>query len=562
MATWLGCREAWKLGFFLLECACLPEYSASTLQINPVNLHDACKPTGLTVMRHGPKRDALVPIVPAVPYAAIEAPVRAALLETGLEGSSLCLEESPVRGAGQRRVGEKRREAWPVDFGLPLGAFMDTLLLTRVRQSNPWLFGGEPVGIKGPSSPPTGWIDRTQVNTRELLKPGLAHIVIGPRQAGKSSLIWSILRQMKAPLYINAEEPLFREWTTSPLAFLEDIGAIAPSLDALFIEEAQWLPSAGLFLKGLVDQRPEFPILVTGSSSFHLGDRIRESLAGRATRHNLFPFGLSEVSPPQSEAAPAVFELSRRDNLTKMLRLGSYPEAWKSRTPADVLTHLLQALILRDATDLLSVERPDAFVRILKLAAGQIGNIVNVSEYASLCGIAGNTVNKYLAIMQEMHVLYLVPPFSGGRRRELTSASKAYFVDNGFRNTLLNRLSVPPQESPDFGAVVENWVFSELLKTFRWPSPVRYWRSLSGAEVDFVLELPDRLVGIEVKAGVMNRKALSRSSRSFIDAYSPNEFWVLNDSLRTEDTVNTTTLRWLPLYQLPESLSALGRSAV
>ena len=438
---------------------------------------------------------------------------------------------------------------------------MDTLVLTRIRQSNPWLFGMEKVGARGVSSVPEGWIGRDQVSVEELLRPSLAHIVVGPRQAGKSSLIWSLLRDLKAPLYLNAEEPLFREWSTSPVAFLDDIGSLVQRLDALFIEEAQWLPTAGLFLKGLVDQRPGFPILVTGSSSFHLGDRIRESLAGRATRHTLFPLSLSEASPLDSRIAPAVNEVRRRDALGRMLRIGGYPEVWKGARPEATLGHLLQALILRDATDLLSVERPDAFVRILRLAAGQVGNIVNSSEYSSLCGISATTVQKYFSIMQDMHVLYMVPPFSGGRRREVTSASKAFFVDNGLRNALLNRLTIEPLESPDYGAVVENWVFSELLKSFPWPSPVRYWRSLSGAEVDFVVELPNTLIGIEVKASAMARKALSRSSRSFIEAYSPAEFWVLNDSLRAEETMNSTTLRWVPLHALPEELVRLQASA-
>jgi hypothetical protein len=436
---------------------------------------------------------------------------------------------------------------------------MDAMILTRIRQSNPWLFGDQRVGIRGVSAAPLAWVERRQFSAGAMLSSGRAHLVVGPRQSGKSSLVWSLLRDLRTPLYINAEEPLFRQWAQSPTGVLEDIRTLATKLDALFLEEAQWIPSAGLFVKGLVDLKPDFPIVVTGSSSFHLGDRIRESLAGRATRHTLLPFSLKEVCPASSGEAPAVLEAHRRDALSRLLRSGGYPEVWTSGRPGDVLGNLLQGLILRDATDLLAVERPDAFVRILRLAAGQVGNLVNATEYASLCGVSATTVQKYLSIMQDMHVLYLVPPFSGGRRRELTGTYKVFFVDNGLRNALLSRLEEDLSDSPDRGPLLENWVFSELLKAFPWPSPVRYWRSQSRAEVDFVLESAKRLLGIEVKSASMTRPVLLRSSRSFVEAYSPREFWVLNESLSAKDTTGVTQLRWIPFHRLPEELDRVSQ---
>ena len=49
-----------------------------------------------------------------------------------------------------------------------------------------------------------------------------------------------------------------------------------------------------------------------------------------------------------------------------------------------------------------------------------------------------------------------------------------------------------------------------------------YWRSKSKAEVDFVLEKAGALIGLEVKAQALTRPALSRSARSFIEAYGPD----------------------------------------
>ena len=72
---------------------------------------------------------------------------------------------------------------------------MDGVVLARVRQSNPWLFGGPAPGTSKPSAPPEPWIPRTQVRGPDLLEPGRAPLLVGPRQAGKSSLAWSGLRE-------------------------------------------------------------------------------------------------------------------------------------------------------------------------------------------------------------------------------------------------------------------------------------------------------------------------------------------------------------------------------
>ncbi|MBM4371254.1 MAG: ATP-binding protein, partial [Deltaproteobacteria bacterium] len=394
---------------------------------------------------------------------------------------------------------------------------MEPSVLERIRQTNPWLFGMGVPGRSGPSRLPDRWVPRRQVNAGKLLLAGKANIIAGPRQTGKSSLAWSALSGVERPLFLNLEEAVFRAWCSSPARFAADLARLGALPGALFLEEAQWLPEAGLFIKGLVDLRLGLPILVTGSASFQFHDRLRESLAGRASRHLLLPFSLAEVAPGEGKP-PGLVELERRDALQRMLRVGGYPEAWLSEDPARVIGELLQAYVLRDASDLYRVERLDVFQQLLVLCAGPVGNLVNVSELASACSLSSGTVSRYLSLMEESHLVFRPPPFAGGKRREVTAARKLYFIDNGLRNGLLGRLREESFVAPDTGAVVENWVLSELLKALPWPAPVRYWRSLSGAEVDFVLDLPGFLVGVEVKAGPMKAPALSRSSHSFLKA--------------------------------------------
>ena len=308
---------------------------------------------------------------------------------------------------------------------------MDPLLLDRLHQTNPWLFGQGSVRDAALARPPERWVDRRQVDLSGLLRPGRAHLIVGPRQAGKSSLAWSLLRRLDRPLYVDLEEPVFRQWCTSAVQFLADLRALGLPPDAVLLEEAQRLSDAALFVKGLVDNRAPFPVLVTGSSSFQLQDRTRESLAGRATRHLLLPLSLEEVTPRRPDEPRATLEVRRRRSLARHVRVGGYPEAWTDDHPAAVLSGLVQAVVLHDASDLSRVERPDAYQRLLELCAHRVGNLLVVSELASVCGVAAATAARYLTLMEDMHVLRLVPAFADGRRREVTSARKTFFVDTG-----------------------------------------------------------------------------------------------------------------------------------
>ena len=405
-----------------------------------------------------------------------------------------------------------------------------------------------------PSILPGAYIERRQADPQALLEPGRAHLLVGPRQAGKSTLIWRELgavarRRQGRILFLNIEEHALRAWCHSPAGFLADLHELELVPDFLFLDEVQWLDNAALFIKGLIDLQPPFPVLVTGSSSFHLHDRMRESLAGRATHHQLLPLSLAEVCPAH---AGAVGDLSRRDALRRHLVVGGYPRAWLADNPASVLGELVQAFVLRDASDLFAVERLDAFQQLLQLCARQVGNLVNIAEFASLTGIAAGTVARYLTLMEEALLLRLVPAFSGGRRREVTSARKVFFVDNGLRLSMLGKVGEQAAFAADRGALYENWVFSELIKYLPWLQAVRYWRSLSGAEVDFVIDGPAGLLGIEVKAAALRRPRLSRSSRSFIASYHPGSFWVLNSELHQQQELDGTMVYWACFHDLPE----------
>jgi predicted AAA+ superfamily ATPase len=382
------------------------------------------------------------------------------------------------------------------------------------------------------------------------------HLVIGPRQSGKSTLIWHHLSTQSDPfLLINCEEQSCRNLCESPALFLKEIQEIIAWRPGLFFEEIQHLPDAGLFLKGLVDLKPDVPIFATGSASYHLKSKTRESLAGLAVRHYLLPFGLAELSP--EDAPPFLLEQKKDALLRDIVLWGGYPEVYLSKNRQAVLAQLVEAFVLRDASDVYKIKRPDAFRKLLSLAASQIGNLVNLSNWAANSGVSVTTVTEYVNIMAESHIVKLVRPFVGGKRAEITSTPKIYFLDNGLRNFLFGGFT-PLDQRADFGALMENLVLSELCKhTHPLLDSILYWRSTSGAEVDFIIRKSESLSAIEVKIGRLKRPGITKSLRSFIHAYRPDNVIVFNDALQERIGFEETTILFDTLTHLPERLADL-----
>jgi hypothetical protein len=345
-------------------------------------------------------------------------------------------------------------------------------------------------------------------------------------------------------LFIDCEQPLVREWCRSAALFKSDLETLVERPVTLFFEEVQHLEEAGLFLKGLVDRKWKAPVFATGSSSFHLHAKTRESLAGRATRTTLLPLSLSEVLWDLGGKPDAIRARTAEERFRRHLSVGGYPGVWLSASPETMLTDLVEAMILRDASDLFRIERPDAFRRVLRLAATQAGNRVNVSEWASIVGASRSTVASYVEILESSHVVSLVTPFAGGKRAELTGAPKIFLVDNGVRNRLLHHFESLELRA-DKGATLENWVFTELWKSLPDGGTLHFWRSASGAEVDFVVARGDVLVAVEVKAERARRPSIPRSARSFVDAYSPKALLMVNLGLETQTRLHETEVEFL-----------------
>ena len=432
---------------------------------------------------------------------------------------------------------------------------MDAALLATLRAHNPWLDGPGNQQALLAATLPGQFIARRR---RLELRAGRAELVVGPRQAGKSTWIREALAHLDTPiLVLHAEEPRVRELADSPALALAGLADVLTPETLLLFEEVQHLREAPLFIKGLVDLDRARRIVATGSSSFELGARTRESLAGRARRTRLLPFSLQEVETlVPAGLLPAIRDLQIAALWEKLVVTGGYPEPWFDPEPEEALHYLVESFVLKDTSDLHQIERPSVFRKLLELAAADVGNLVNLSEWASLAQTSRNTVGRYLEIAEEAHILRLVPPFAGGKRAEVTGTPKVFFLDNGLRNAVFGGFKAS-HERGDRGALWENAVFNELAKRLDLLDEIRFWRTKSGAEVDFVVRRREQRVAIEVKAAELLRPTISRGAHSFLEAYRPACLGVVSASLRLDTVEDGVPVRFVRPWELDLVLGEL-----
>jgi predicted AAA+ superfamily ATPase len=418
---------------------------------------------------------------------------------------------------------------------------------------NPWLAEPARQAEMLRARLPTPFLPRT---ARPEPSEERAIVVVGPRRAGKSTLLLDVAHRQPLPVVVvNAEEPAVRALCSSPAGFvrwLRDEVLEGPAL--LIFEEVQHLAEAALFLKGLVDLRTGHRVAATGSSSFHLRSRTRESLAGRADRITLLPLSLAEAVAGAS--GPRIARESRAAGAwQRQLAYGGYPSVWLAQKPELELARLVEAFVLRDASDLHRVADLDSFRTILRLAATDQGSLVNVSTWASEAGVARDTVGRYLEILEQSHVVRRVGAFLGGKRAEIKASVKVFFLDCGVRNALLGTFAAADRRA-DAGALAEGWALGEIAKTIGLLDTVRYWRTRNGAEVDFVVSRGGRSLAIEVKHGALREPRLSRAAREFAALYRPGRLLVVNRELRHETEVEGVPVSFCRPWDLARLLGA------
>lgn len=346
-------------------------------------------------------------------------------------------------------------------------------------------------------------------------------VVYGARQVGKTTLIKTILKKdFGKVLEINADQLKYREILSS--ADLTQIKRLVSGYDLLFIDEAQHVTDIGLNLKIIKDNIPELKIIATGSSSFELANQVSEPLTGRKWTFTLFPISLLELSELKNP-----FELD--SELNDFLTFGMYPEVFSYENKLDKMDYLkeiIESFLYKDMLARSQIKNSGKIYELLQLLANQIGSPVSYSELGRKLGLSTDTVISYIDLLEKVFVIYRLPGFSRNLRKEITKNKKIYFYDTGIRNALIEDFSLP-NKRPDVGALWENFIISERIKRNNYKrahAKSYFWRTYTGAELDYIEESSGHLSGFEIKW----KRKKAKVPKSWTENYENASFEVIN----------------------------------
>ena len=214
--------------------------------------------------------------------------------------------------------------------------------------------------------------------------------VLGPRQAGKTTLVKSVL---KGYAYSNLEAPDVRE-----LAFHDPRAYLAQFSGSVILDEIQRVPELLSYIQAIVDEEPrKGRFVLTGSHQLRLREAVTQSLAGRTSILTLYPLSLTELESAGRSVGP--FE--------EVAFLGFLPRLHaESLRPVPFHSNYYQTYVERDVRQLIQLKDAALFEKMMKLVAGRTGQLMDYASLANDVGVDAKTIRHGLSILEASFVLF------------------------------------------------------------------------------------------------------------------------------------------------------------
>ena len=364
--------------------------------------------------------------------------------------------------------------------------------------------------------------------------------VTGPRQSGKTTFC----RQLRPDFqYVNLELPENREFARrDPHHFLQTYqnGAI--------LDEVQQVPELFSYLQFYTDERNRpGEYILSGSQNFLLLEKITQSLAGRIAIFNLLPFSVGELGAGNWLA----------ENWEGTLLQGAYPRTYdRGIPPAGFFPDYIQTYCERDVRQVLNVANLSLFQQFMRLCAGRIGQLVNISQLGAEIGADQRTVRSWLSILEASFIIYLLPPYHSNFEKRVVKTPKLYFYDTGLAAWMLGlRSDVDMASHFARGALFENFIINELLK-IRWNNGLKpgfyFCQDNNANEIDLLIENGLRLDAVEIKSGKTIQPDFFKNLERFnkFSGGTANS-WLVYGGSESQTRQNGRVINWQNLDQIP-----------
>jgi predicted AAA+ superfamily ATPase len=356
----------------------------------------------------------------------------------------------------------------------------------------------------------TAYFERDLAPTvHSALKNMPAVVITGLRQTGKTTFL-----QHQFP-------PQSRRFIT-----FDDFGQLSAaksdpdrfvgSGEALTIDEAHKCPEIFTAIKKVVDKkRKPGQFLLSGSANFSLLKGITESLAGRSVYFEMRPFNRREIAGRTGDTTflEGFFDVQRIPKLGEI----------KPVQPEDILKGGMPSICLgevedqsfwfkgyeqtyleRDVREITQIGNMIAYRNLLHLACLRTGQILNLSQLGRDAKLTAETTSRYIALLEASFVISKLSPYLRNKASRLIKSPKIYVSDSGLACFMagIDRITRDNTE-PILGSIFETYVAQNLLAIIgsRWKEARLFFWSIQGRhEVDFIVEVGQRCIALEVKS--------------------------------------------------------------
>jgi len=371
-------------------------------------------------------------------------------------------------------------------------------------------------------------------------------VVVGPRQAGKSTLVQQATEWLAMPVRIaSADEPTLRgtdwiaqQWEAARLSIVGPEGAV------LVLDEIQKIPAWSETVKRLWDEdtraRRPLRVVVLGSAPLLIAQGLTESLAGRFETLAVSHWSLAEMR--------AAFGWS----LDEYVFHGGYPGAAPligepERWSRYVLDSLIETSISRDVLLLTRVDKPALLRRLFELACRYSGQVLSYTKMLGQLQDAGNTTTlaHYLELLAGAGMVCGLPKYAGDVARSRGSSPKLQVLNTALMTATSGYTLETARTDREFwGRLVESAVGAHLANaSLRGECTLHYWRERNH-EVDFVVQAGRMLTAIEVKSG--RAPQAHAGTAAFVQAFRPQRTLLVGgDGIALKDFLMQPVAHWV-----------------
>ena len=335
---------------------------------------------------------------------------------------------------------------------------------------------------------------RSNQNVLNALGRQAAVVLLGARQVGKTTLALEIAESAGA-IYLDLESRADREKLAEPALYLDEYE------DRLVIlDEIHRAPELFQELRGLIDRgrrrgKRTGRFLILGSASLDLLRQSGESLAGRIEYVELDPLDVSEAAPDARA-------------MTSLWVRGGFPDSFLAANDPDSMTfrrNFVRSYLERDVAQFGRRIPAETLERFWTMLAHGQGTLLNASKLAAGLSVSAPTVSSYIDLLVDLLLVRRLRPFHANVKKRLVKSPKIYVRDSGIVHALLG---VEDHDAlaghPVVGASWEGFVIENLLAVAPPRTMASFYRTLAGAEIDLLLELPGKRGpwAIEIKRGL------------------------------------------------------------